>query len=52
MRGSIINFKSKRFQISRDSLLDRENTIEEQSKITFNYPVFQNVKNILAKLDL
>ena len=32
---------------SRDSLLDRENTREEQKKITFNltyYPVFQNVK--------
>ena len=31
---------------SRDSLLDRENTKEEQNKTTFNlayYPVFQNV---------
>ena len=40
---------------SRDSLLDRENTREEQDKITFNltyYPVFQNVKNVLAELHL
>ena len=40
---------------SRDSLLDRENVREEQNKITFNltyYPVFQNVKNILAELHL
>ena len=40
---------------SRDSLLDRENTREEQNKITFNltyYPVFQNVKKILAELHL
>ena len=40
---------------SRDSLLDRENTGEEQNKITFNltyYPVFQNVKKILAELYL
>ena len=32
---------------SRDSLLDRENTREEQNKITFNltyYPVFQMLK--------
>ena len=39
---------------SRDSLLDRENTSEEQNK-TFNltyYPVFQNVKNFLAELHL
>ena len=38
---------------SRDSLLNRENTIEEQNKITFNltyYPVFQIVKNFLAEL--
>ena len=38
---------------SRDSLLDRKNTKEEQNKITFNltyYPVFQNVKKILAEL--
>ena len=38
---------------SRDSLLDRENTREEQNKITFNlsyYPVFYNVKKILAEL--
>ena len=40
---------------SRDSLLDRENTREEQNKMTFNltyYPVFQNVKKILAELHL
>ena len=40
---------------SRDSLLDRENTREEQSKITFNltyYPVFHNAKNISAELQL
>ena len=40
---------------SRDSLLDRENIREEQNKITFNltyYPVFQNVKKILAELHL
>ena len=40
---------------SRDSLLDRENTREEQNKITFTltyYPVFQNVKKILAELHL
>ena len=37
---------------SRDSLLDRENTREEQNKITFNltyYPVFENVKKISAE---
>ena len=36
---------------SRDSILHRENIREEQNKITFNltyYPVFQNVKKILA----
>ena len=41
--------------ISRDSLLDREKTREEQNKITFNltyYPVFQNVGNVLAELHL
>ena len=40
---------------SKDSLLDRENTREEQNKITFNltyYPVFQNVKKVLAELHL
>ena len=40
---------------SRDSLLDRENTREEQNKINFNlnyYLVFQNVKKILAELHL
>ena len=40
---------------SRDSLLDRKNTREEQKKITFNliyYPVFQNVKKLLAELHL
>ena len=40
---------------SRDSLLDRENIREEQNKITFSltyYPVFQNVKKILAELHL
>ena len=40
---------------SRDSLLDKENTREEQNKITFNltyYSVFQNVKKILAELHL
>ena len=40
---------------SRDSLLDRESTRDEQSKITFNltyYPAFQNVKKILAELHL
>ena len=39
----------------RDSLLDRENTREEQIKITFNLtycPVFQNVKKMLAELHL
>ena len=38
---------------SRDSLVDRENTREERNKLTFNltyYPVFQNVKKILAEL--
>ena len=36
-------------------MLDRENTREEQNKITFNlnyYPVFQNVKNFLGELHL
>ena len=40
---------------SRDSLLDRENTREEQNNITFNltyYPVYQNAKKILAELRL
>ena len=40
---------------SRDSLLDWENTREEQNKITFNltyYLVFQNVKKILPELHL
>ena len=40
---------------SRDSLLDRENTSEEQNKITSNltyYPGFQNVKKLLAELHL
>ena len=40
---------------SRDSLLDRENIREEQNKMTFNltyYPVFQNLKKILAELHL
>ena len=40
---------------SRDSLLDRENIREKQNIITFNltyYPVFQNVKKILAELHL
>ena len=40
---------------SRDSLLDRENTRAEQSKITFNlihYLVFQNVEKYLAELHL
>ena len=40
---------------SRDSLLDGEDNREEQNKITFNltyYPVFQNVKKILAELHL
>ena len=40
---------------SRDSLLDRESTNEEQDKITFNltyYSVFQNFKKILAELHL
>ena len=38
----------------RDSLLERENTKEEQNKITFDmncYPVFQNFKKVLAELD-
>ena len=40
-----------------DSLLDRENTKEEQNKITdsltyYYYPVFQNVKKILGELHL
>ena len=40
---------------SRDSLLDTENTREEQNKINFNliyYPVFQIIKKILAELHL
>ena len=40
---------------SRDSLLDKESTRDEQNKITFNltyYPAFQNVKKILAELHL
>ena len=40
---------------SRDSLLDSENTREEQNKITLNltyHPAFQNVKKILAELHL
>ena len=40
---------------SRDSLLDRESTRDQQNKITFNltyYPAFQNVKKILAELHL
>ena len=45
----------RRRDFSRDSLLERENTREEQNKITFNltyYLVFQNVKKILAELHL
>ena len=40
---------------SRDSVLDRESTRDEQNKMTFNltyYPAFQNVKKILAELHL
>ena len=40
---------------SRDYLLDRENTREEQNKITFNltyYPISQNVKKSSAELHL
>ena len=40
---------------SRDSLLDRENTREEQNRITFYLtycPVFHNVKKVLAELHL
>ena len=40
---------------SRDSLLDKASTRDEQNKITFNltyYPAFQNVKKILAELHL
>ena len=40
---------------SREFLLDRENTGEEQTIITFNlifYPFFQNVKKFLAELHL
>ena len=40
---------------SRDSLLDRKNTREEQNKITSNltyYTVFQNAKKILPELHL
>ena len=40
---------------SRDSLLDKESTRDEQNKITFNltyYPALQNVKKILAELHL
>ena len=51
VRKQILRIKG----FSRDSLLDRENTREEQDKITFNltyYPVFQNVKNVLAELHL
>lgn len=39
----------------RDFRLDRENTREEENKVTFNltyFPVFQNVKKILAELHL
>ena len=38
---------------SRDSLLDRESTKEEQDKITFNltyYSVFQNLKKNLSRI--
>ena len=40
---------------SRDSLLDRASTREEQNKITFNltyYSIFMNVKKILTELHL
>ena len=40
---------------SRDTLLDRENTREEQNKITFNltyYPVLQNLLKFLTELHL
>ena len=40
---------------SRNSLLDRKNTRDKQNKIMFNltyYPVFQNVKELLAELNL
>ena len=39
----------------RDSQVDRESNREEQSEITFNftfYPVFQNVKKLIAELRL
>ena len=45
--------RARRF--SRDSLLDRESTRDEQKNITFNltyYPAFQIVKKILAELHL
>ena len=48
VRKQILNARG----FSRDSLLDKENTREEQNKITFNltyYPVFRNVKKILAE---
>ena len=48
-------FEKKFYGFSRDFLLDRENTREEQKKITFNltyYPIFQNVKKILAESHL
>ena len=38
---------------SRDSLLDRESTRDEQNKITFNltyYPAFQNVQKDLSRI--
>ena len=49
---SPLSLRAKGF--SRDSLLDTENTREEQNKITFNltYPLIQNVKNFLAELHL
>ena len=50
-RGSKTGIKAR--SLSRDSLLGKESTREEQNKITFNltyYPDFQNVKKILAEL--
>ena len=44
------NLRARSF--SRDSLLKKENTREEENKITVNlifYPVFQNVKNVLVE---
>ena len=41
--------------VSRNSLLERENTRTSESKLTFNityYPAFQNVRSILQELQI